>query len=482
MRKSISVILFLSLASLLAACEGAEQASQPSINQGAAESSQPSMDQSAVESSQPNIIFILADDLGYGHLGSYGQTDIETPELDRLASEGLRYTQAYAGSTVCAPSRSVLMTGQHTGHTTVRGNWGPDGERIPLKDSDVTVAEVLKSAGYTTGMIGKWGLGEPGTSGLPNKQGFDHWFGFLNQHKAHKFYPEYVWRNDRIVYLNENETGQRETYVQDLFIEEALQFIRSNKDQPFFLYLPFTLPHTELAAREEMVEKYRGRFEEVVHPAELGRPAVREAKATYAGMVSTLDQDVGRIVRELEELGIAEDTIVIFTSDNGAATEHGAVSEYFDGTGPLRGIKRDLYEGGIRVPLIASWPGEIPAGRVDDASHVTFWDFLPTFAELGGAEVPEGLTLDGISVVPSLLRGAAVGNDRPLYWEFRQKPDAGLKQAVRWGRWKAVRLSEGADLEIYDLEEDLGETRNVAAQHPELVEKFESYLRSARDE
>jgi arylsulfatase A-like enzyme len=351
---------------------------------------------------------------------------------------------------------------------------------MPLKDSDITVAEVLKSAGYTTAMIGKWGLGEPGTSGLPNKQGFDHWYGFLNQHNAHSFYPPYLWRNDRIVYYNENETGQRQTYVQDLFIEEALQFIRSSKDEPFFLYLPFTLPHTELAAREEMVEKYRGRFDEVVFPAELGRPAVPEAKATYAGMVSTLDYDVGRIVRELEQLGIAEDTIVIFSSDNGAANEHGAVAEYFDGSGPLRGIKRDMYEGGIRVPLIVSWPGKIPTGTVDEVSHVAFWDFLPTFAELAGAELPDELELDGISITPSLLHSTAVGNDRPLYWEFRRKPDTGLMQAVRWGRYKAVRLSEEADLEIYDLHEDLGETRDIAGQHPDLVDKFESYLRTAR--
>ena len=269
--------------------------------------------------------------------------------------------------------------------------------------------------------------------------------------------------------------------MQDLFIEEALQYIRSRKDETFFLYLPFTLPHTELAAREDMVEKYRGMFEEVVHPAELGRPAVPEAKATYAGMVSTLDHDIGRIVRELEEQGIAENTIVIFTSDNGAAAEHGVKSEYFDGTGPLRGIKRDLYEGGIRVPLIVSWPGTIPAGEVDDSSHITFWDVLPTLADLGGAEVPAALQLDGKSVTPSLLEGVTVGNDRPLYWEYRQKPNTGLKQAVRWGRWKAVRLSEDADLEIYDLQEDLGETRNVADQHPDLIEKFESFLRSARN-
>ncbi len=469
MSKATTLVSILFVMILLAACKGVSEDSQQSDGH------------TAGDAPGPNVIFILADDLGYGHLGSYGQEDIETPELDELARNGMRYTQAYAGSTVCAPSRSVLMTGQHTGHTTVRGNWGPDGERVPLKDSDITVAEVLKSAGYTTGMIGKWGLGEPGTSGLPNKQGFDYWYGFLNQHNAHSFYPPYLWRNDRIVYYNENETGQRQTYVQDLFIEEALQFIRSNKDEPFFLYLPFTLPHTELAAREEMVEKYRGRFDEVVHPAELGRPAVLEAKATYAGMVSTLDHDVGRILQELDQLGIAENTIVIFTSDNGAANEHGAVSDYFDGTGPLRGIKRDMYEGGIRVPLIVSWPDKIPAGTIEETSHVVFWDFLPTFAELAGAELPEGLALDGISIAPSLLDGTAVGNNRPLYWEFRQKPDGPMKQAVRWGRYKAVRLSEDADLEIYDLQEDLGETRDIASQHPDLVAKFESYLRSARD-
>ena len=430
-------------------------------------------------SSQPNIVLIMADDLGYGHLGSYGQEVIETPELDRLASGGLRYTQAYAGSTVCAPSRSVLMTGQHTGHTTVRANFGPDGERIPLNDDDITIAEVLASAGYNTGMIGKWGLGEPGTTGLPNKQGFDHWFGFLNQHNAHSFYPPYLWRNDRIVYFNENENGQRQTYVQDLFIEEALQFIRSNKGGPFFLYLPFTLPHTELAAREDMMQKYRGKFDEVPFPSKDGRPPVKETKATYAAMVSTLDHDVGRIMRELEQQGIAENTLVIFTSDNGAATEDGAVAEYFKGSGPFRGIKRDLYEGGIRVPLIASWPGRIAPGAVDETSHVAFWDFLPTLAELAGAELPEGL--DGISITPSLLHGKPVGNDRPLYWEFQKKPNTGMKQAVRWGAWKAVRLSEATELELYDLENDIGETENVAAENPELVKKFETYLGSARD-
>jgi len=461
------VALTLICGALIAGCNQAE---------GEPQSSAP---QDSIESQQPNIIFILADDLGYGHLGSYGQEVIKTPELDTLAENGLRFTQAYAGSTVCAPSRSVLMTGQHTGHTTVRANFGADGARIPLNDDDVTVAEVLQSAGYKTGMIGKWGLGEPGTTGLPNNQGFDHWFGFLNQHNAHSFYPPYLWRNDRIVYFNENENGQRQTYAQDLLIEEALQFIRSNKDEPFFLYLPFTLPHTELAARADMFEKYQGQFEETPFPVTEGRPVVEAPKATFAAMVSTLDHDVGLIMRELKEQGVAENTIVIFTSDNGAATEKGAVAENFNGSGPLRGFKRDLYEGGIRVPLIVSWPGKIEAGGLDETSHITFWDFLPTFAELAGAELPAGL--DGVSIAPSLLGEAGVGNDRPLYWEFRKKPDTELKQAVRWGRWKAVRLGENEPLEVYDLETDVGETKDVAAEHPDLVGKFEAYMHSARD-
>ena len=467
MHKISVATLVLIMAAWAAGCDAMTEESQDSA---LPENSDPS---------RPNIIFIMADDLGYGHLGSNGQTEIETPELDRLAAGGMRYFQAYAGSTVCAPSRSVLMTGQHTGHTTVRANFGPDGSRIPLGADDVTMAEVLQSAGYTTGMIGKWGLGEPGTTGLPNDHGFDFWFGFLNQHNAHSFYPPYLWRNDRIEYFNENENGQRQTYVQDLFMEEALQFVRTNKDKPFFLYLPFTLPHTELAARADMLEKYTGRFDDLPHPAELGRPEVKEAKATYAALVSTLDHDVGRLVRELEEQGIAENTLIIFTSDNGAATEHGAVAEYFNGRGPFRGIKRDLYEGGIRVPLIASWPGTIKPGRFDEDSQVVFWDFLPTFADMAGAEVPDGL--DGISIASSFHDGAVVGNDRPLYWEFRQKPDSEMKQAVRWGRWKAVRQSEQGVLEIFDLDADVGEADNVAAKHPELVKKFEAYLRTVHN-
>jgi len=443
---------------LMAALLGCEQPVQATENSGE-------------PSKLPNIIFIMADDLGYGHLGAYGQKQLETPQLDKIAAEGIKFTQAYSGSTVCAPSRSVLMTGQHTGNTTVRGNWGPNGERVPLKDSDVTIAEVMKQAGYTTGMIGKWGLGEPNTSGEPNKQGFDHWFGFLNQHNAHSFYPPYLWRNQQIVYYNENENGQRKTYVQDLFLEESLKFIRNNKDKPFFLYLPLTLPHTELAARPGVSDKYIGMFEDdLPWPAEKGRPEVPHAKAEYAGMIATMDQDVGRIVDELNVLGLSDNTLVIFTSDNGAATEHGAVSEYFDGTAGLRGIKRDLYEGGIRVPLIAKWPVKIKPGTVDETSQISFQDFLPTFAQLAGVNSPK--QIDGISVLDAIVGEASVGSDRPLYWEFQQKTDKPLMQAVRLGNYKAVKLAQDKAIELYDLASDPYETKNIAEVHPQVVAKM----------
>ena len=302
----------------------------------------------------PNIVFILADDLGYGHLGAYGQTVLDTPNIDQLASDGIQFMQAYSGSTVCAPSRSVLMTGRHTGHTTVRSNFGPDGERIPLRDNDVTIAEVLKRAGYSTGMVGKWGLGEPGSTGLPNDQGFDYWFGFLNQHHAHSYYPSYVWRNNQVIYLNENENGQRNTYIQDVFVEEAMRFIENNKKGPFFLYLPLTLPHSELAAQDDLLARYKGRFSETPLPAMFGRPSVEEPKAVYAAMVAAMDRDVGRIRSLLRDLEIEDNTLLIFTSDNGPANEEGVLATAFDGSGGLRGIKRDLYEGGIRIPFIAN--------------------------------------------------------------------------------------------------------------------------------
>ena len=406
---------------------------------------------------RPNIIFILADDLGYADVGSYGQAQIRTPRLDRMAREGLRFTQHYTGAPVCAPARSVLMTGLHTGHTTVRGNHGrgPSGEneRVPLRAEDVTVAEVLKEAGYTTGLIGKWGLGEPGTEGVPNAQGFDYFFGYLNQQHAHSYYPEYLWRNGDRVPLAGNLDGGRRQYSHDLLVYETLSFMDRHHQEPFFLYLAFTLPHAKVEVPDDsIVRSYASRFP--------------DTEATFAAMVTRLDRDVGRILDRLRELGVAENTIVLFSSDNGPHREGGHDPEFFDSNGPLRGIKRDLYEGGIRVPLIAWSPGHIRAGG--ETEHASaFADFLPTAAELAGARLPS--RTDGISYVPALLGREQPRHER-LYWEFYEGTPA---QAVRMGDWKAIRRPAftGA-FELYDLRNDPAERRDLAAAHPELVARM----------
>jgi arylsulfatase A-like enzyme len=408
--------------------------------------------------SKPNIIWIMADDLGYGDLGSYAQAVIQTPHLDRMARGGLRFTQAYAGSTVCAPSRSVLMTGRHTGHTTVRGNSGRSG-RFPLRDEDVTVAEVLKAAGYVTGMTGKWGLGEPGTTGVPNRQGFDEWFGYLNQAHAHDYYPTYLWRNQEKIVIEGNLDGRQETYSHDLFTEFALDFIRRHGrgERPFFLYLPYCIPHSKYQIPS--TEPYTGRG--------WGTDAT-----VHAAMVTRMDGDIGRIMALLAELNIDEKTIVFFCSDNGAAQRWEKV---FDSSGPLRGRKRDMYEGGIRTPMIVRWPSRVPEGAASDQVWA-FWDFLPTAAELAGVEPPEGI--DGLSVLPALVgvRQPELA-ERFLYWEFFER---GFHQAVRQGDWKAVRRGPGEPLELYDLKNDPGEKRDVAADHPEVVARIERYLQTAR--
>ena len=425
-----------------------------------------------------NIVFILADDLGYGHLGAYGQTVLDTPNIDQLASDGIQFMQAYSGSTVCAPSRSVLMTGRHTGHTTVRSNFGPDGERIPLRDNDVTIAEVLKRAGYSTGMVGKWGLGEPGSTGLPNDQGFDYWFGFLNQHHAHSYYPSYVWRNDQVIYLNENENGQRNTYIQDVFVEEAMRFIENNKKGPFFLYLSLTLPHSELAAPDDLLSRYKGRFSETPLPAMFGRPSVEEPKAVYAAMVAAMDRDVGRIRSLLRDLEIEDNTLLIFTSDNGPANEEGVLAAAFDGSGGLRGIKRDLYEGGIRIPFIANWPHSIQAGIVDDTTQIAFWDVLPTLADIARTDPPE--EIDGKSFAQTLLGLERQTEARYLYWEFLHEKEGRLLQAARRSQWKAVRLGADYPIELYDLAEDPSESRDVSQAHLSLVAEFAAFFATAR--
>ena len=424
---------------------------------------------------KPNIIYILVDDLGYGDLGCYGQTRIQTPNIDRMAAEGMRFTNHYAGSTVCAPSRCCLMTGLHTGHAWVRANG-----LFPLRPEDVTVAELLKGAGYTTGIIGKWGLGEADTTGIPNRQGFDHWFGYLNQRHAHNYYPEFLWDNEEKVTLNNKviDKGrlggvatERVDYSHDLFAARALRFVEDHRDHPFFLYLALTIPHANNEAGNEGMEvPSYAPYEDKTWP---------DAQKGHAAMITRMDRDIGRLLDRLKDLGLDEKTLVIFTSDNGPHKEGGADPTYFKSSGPLRGYKRALYEGGIRVPMIARWPGRIEAGAQSD--HISaFWDFLPTCCDLAGIETPAGL--DGISMLPTLIGRSADQRRHPyLYWEFHEQ---GKRQAIRWGRWKAVRNNVRAQpdgpLELYDLQEDISEQTDVSSGHPEIVLKIEGLLAGAR--
>jgi arylsulfatase A-like enzyme len=427
---------------------------------------------------KPNIVFIMADDLGYGHLGAYGQTQIRTPSIDRMAAEGVRFTQFYSGSTVCAPARSVLMTGRHTGHTSVRGNTGG----IPLLPEDVTVGEVLQQAGYVTGVFGKWGLGDHGTAGVPYQQGFDEFFGYLHQVHAHFYYTPFLWENDRQVQLPGNEDGGRETYTHDEITDRALDFVRRHREQPFFLYLAYTIPHTELLVPEDAMEEYEGAFPEPA-PYPGGHYAAQERPRTaFAAMVSRMDKDVGRLFDLLAELGLDEETIVFFTSDNGGQEGWGVDLDFFAGNAPLRGSKMNLYEGGIRVPLVVWWPGVIEAARVSD--HVwAFWDVLPTLAELAGATASQGI--DGLSMVPALVGETRAGRAPPehafLYWEYGNVlGQAPVRQAVRWGTWKGIRDDLDQPLELYDLEADVGETTDLALGYPEVASRLRAYLDTAR--
>ena len=417
-----------------------------------------SKDSSAASSAgrKPNIIFILADDLGYGDVGCYGQKTIKTPSLDRMAREGMRFTQCYAGSTVCAPSRCCLMTGYHTGHARVRGN-----KRHPLLPEDVTVAEILKEKGYATGIIGKWGIGEPETTGIPNKQGFDEWFGYLNQHHAHNYYPDLVWKNTTMHFLDNKK------YSHDEFTREGLDFVKRHKDHPFFLYLAYTIPHANN-------EKGKEGMEVPSDEPYTNEPWPQQQK-NHAAMITRLDRDVGQLFALLKELGIDEDTIVFFSSDNGPHREGGADPEFFNSSGPLRGIKRDLYEGGIRVPTMVRWPGKIQAGSVSDGVWA-FWDFPPTAAELAGTKAPRGI--DGISIVPALM-GKPLPNREYLYWEFHER---GFKQAVRMGDWKGVRLGLEKPIELYNLKDDIAEKSNIAGRNPSIVARIETILANARTE
>ncbi len=413
---------------------------------------------------KPNMIFIMADDMGYGDLGCYGQKFIKTPNIDRLAHEGMRFTDCYAGSTVCAPCRSVLMTGQHTGHTRVRGNFGKVGgvgeqKRVPLEPDDVTVAEVLKRAGYATGITGKWGLGEPGTTGVPNRQGFDEWFGYLNQRNAHSYYPSYLWRNEEKIMLPGNADGKRETYTHDLFTNFAIDFIREKASKPFFLYCAYTVPHA----------KY-----EIPDTAPYtGEDWPGDAKV-HAAMITRLDKDVGRIMKLLKDLGIDERTVVFFCSDNGAAKRWEGI---FDSSGVLRGRKRDMYEGGIRAPMIVRWPGRVAEGVVSEQPWY-FADVLPTAADIAGVAPPADI--DGISVLPTLLGKEQDLSERFMYWEFFES--GYIQIAVRWRTWKAIRLRPEKSLELYDLSKDISETTDIAAENPDVIAKIEEWLKTARTE
>ena len=411
---------------------------------------------------KPNIVLILADDLGYGDLGCYGQQRIKTPHIDRLAAEGMRFRQAYAGSTVCAPSRCVLMTGKHTGHSTVRGNRNPE---LPLEPGEATIATVLKAAGYRTAIFGKWGLGGPQTDSLPDQKGFDEFYGYLNHWHAHLAYPEHIWHNRNEVLLFDNWFHQCKSFVPGHFIDRALKFIEGNASQPFFIYLATTIPHAnnELKAMEVPGQ---GMYAGEKWP---------EVEKNFAAAVTLLDSGVGRILELLKQKGLDQDTLVLFTSDNGPHGEGGHDAKFFQSSGPLRGKKRDLYEGGIRVPAIARWPGKIKPGAVNDFPWA-FWDLLPTFAEVAGTPAPRGL--DGVSILPTLLGRTQRPHDF-FYWEFHE---GGFQQAVRQGKWKLVRQLPRMEFELFDLNADVGETRDVAAANPGVVTRMQALLREARIE
>lgn len=433
------------------------------------------------EENHVNVIYILADDLGYGDLGCYGQQKIHTPNIDRMASEGIQFMQHYAGCTVSAPSRCSLMTGLHTGHTQIRGNKEiqPEGQH-PMETGTYTLGKLMQSAGYKTGIFGKWGLGDPQSESVPNKMGFDTFYGYNCQRQAHTYYPDHLWHNDKKVNFPENEESGRKTYSQDLIHEQAKSFIRENKNKPFFAMLTYTLPHAELnLPHDSIYQVYKDAFEEGPFlPA--GGSYYRSDKpyASFAAMVSRLDFYVGEIMAELKESGLDKNTIIIFTSDNGPHREGGANPDYFRSYGPLKGVKRDLYEGGIRVPMVAWWPGKIPSGIKTD--HISaFWDVMPTLAELTDTALP-GQT-DGISFLPTLLASGGQKQHDYLYWEFHEQNG---RQAVRKGNWKLIKQPIVGEtlLELYDLGNDIHEDNNLASQYPDQVMELEALLNDARTE
>ncbi len=424
----------------------------------------------AQKNSKPNIIFILADDLGYGDIGCYGQQKIETPNIDKLAQRGIKFTQFYAGSTVCAPSRASLLTGLHTGHTAVRGNkpYEPEGQ-TPLPDSIVTFVNLLQQNGYATAAFGKWGLGYITTGGDPNKKGFDKFYGYNCQTLAHNYYPDHLWNNhERIDFLAKDSI-----YSADKIHQQAMQYLKDAGNKPFFMYLPYTIPHGEvIVPHDSIFYHYVRKFNEqpvITKRMYDGRQLGEYPHASFAAMISRLDQYVGEIVKLVEQKGISKNTLIIFTSDNGPHKEGGGDPDFFNSNGVYRGIKRDLYEGGIRVPFIAYWPGKIKPSVYNKPAAL--WDMYPTFLQL--AAIVNRNKMDGISLVPTLLKKGKQIQHEYFYWEFHENDG---RQAVRWGKWKAIKLDVNKNpdpaIELYDLEKAPEEMSNIALQNPQIVKEM----------
>ena len=443
---------------------------------------------------KPNIMFILTDDLGYGDLSCYGQITLKTPNIDRMAKEGVRFTQHYAGSSVCAPSRASLMTGRDLGHCRVRGNYetGPHGfgGELELRQEDVTIAEILKRADYKTALIGKWGLGMNGTTGEPSKKGFDYSYGFLNQAHAHSQFPDYLFRNGKKVDVTENQNNKRNYFSNDIFTDDAIRFLQQKKEEPFFLFLSFITPHAEMVVPEDSIyNSFKGKFKETPYVMSMkGSNGIdslgiyhsqSHPEAAFATMITRIDNDVQRILDQLKKLGLDENTIVIFSSDNGPHNEGGNDPYYFNSNGSQRGIKRDLYEGGIRVPFIVRWPGIVKSGQVSDQISA-FWDILPTFAEIAKVNISDVPT-EGISILPTLLGNPKEQKQHPyLYWEFHENKYS--DQALRMGNWKAIRHDPDGILELYNLQDDPKEQKDLAGTESKIALQLEKLLDEYRTE
>ncbi len=444
--------------------------------------------QDPVVDSKPNIIYIVADDLGYGDLSCYGQQRFQTPNIDRIAKEGMLFTDHYAGTTVCAPSRCALMTGMHTGNAFIRGNkeWQPEGQ-WPIPDSLYTMSEMLKEAGYKTGAFGKWGLGFVGTSGDPNKQGFDHFFGYNCQRLAHNYYPGHLWNNDEKIVLEGNLNRGTSDYAPINIHREALKFMEENRDTSFFLFYPSVIPHAELLAPEEYMERFRGKFlpEKIYEGVDDGETyrlgpygSQKESHAAFVAMITILDEQVGEILDLVNTLGLEDNTLIIFTSDNGPHLEGGADPDYFNSNGPFTGYKRDLYEGGIRVPMLAKWKGRITPGSQSDHASA-FWDVMPTLADLLDIKIDH--PIDGISFLPTLVGSTDQKKHEYLYWEFHER---GGRQALRKDEWKIVRYDIGenppGNTQLFNLNNDPSESQNLADDQPEKLKELTRLMDNAR--